>query len=275
MSGIGEAGLGTEIDPSTPSVARVYDAFLGGKDNYEVDREVYRRALEIDPDAPVAARDLRAWLIRVVRFLVGQAGIDQFLDCGSGLPTAENVHQAAQRLSPDVKVVYADNDPVVAAHARALLEENPQTHFVSADLRRPAELLADPVVRKYIDFDRPLALMQCATIHHVVDDEGPAEIMAAYIDALPSGSYVALTHFLDPGEGDENYDLARQLEANLRASVGSGECRTHARILSFLGGLELVEPGLVPVMDWWPDGPRIKPVVSVQRLVVGAVARKP
>ncbi len=117
--------------------------------------------------------------------------------------------------------------------------------------------------------------MQCATIHHVVDADEPAEIMAAYIDALPSGSYVALSHFLDPGAGNEFRDLARQLEANLRASVGSGECRTHARILSFLDGLELVEPGLVPVMDWWPDGPTIKPIVPVQRLVVGAVAKKP
>jgi hypothetical protein len=275
MFGVNEPGVIPEIDPTKPSIARVYDAFLGGKDNFEADREVCRRAMEIDPDAPVAARDLRNWLIRVVRFLVGQAGIDQFLDCGSGLPTAENVHHAAQRLAPDVTVVYVDNDPVVAAHGRALLEENSQTHFVFADLRQPAELLAHPVVRKYIDFTRPVALMQCATIHHVVDEEGPAEIMAAYIDALPSGSYVALSHFLDPGEGSDYQGLARQLETNLRQSVGSGECRTHARIASFLDGLELVEPGLVPVMDWWPDGPRLKPIADVQRLVVGAVARKP
>lgn len=275
MSGVDDHGPAAGIDPSRPSIARVYDAFLGGKDNFEADREVYRRAIAIDPDAPVAARDLRAWLIRVVRFLVGQAGIGQFLDCGSGLPTADNVHQAAQRVSSDVTVVYVDNDPVVAAHARALLEENTRTHFLFADLRRPADVLDDPLVRKYLDFDRPVALMQCATIHHVVDDERPAEIMAAYIDALPSGSYVALSHFLDPGEADADRGLARQLEANLRSSVGSGECRTRERILSFLDGLELVEPGLVPVMDWWPDGPRLKPVAAVQRLVVGAVARKP
>ncbi|MFC0105903.1 SAM-dependent methyltransferase [Kibdelosporangium aridum] len=275
MAGVNELDLAGEVDPTRPSIARVYDAFLGGKDNFEVDREVCRRAIEIDPDAPVAARDLRSWLIRVVRFLVGQAGIDQFLDCGSGLPTAENVHQAAQRLSSDVTVVYVDNDPVVAAHGRALLEENPQTHFVFADLRWPADVLANPVVRKYIDFTRPVALMQCATIHHVLDEEGPAEIMAAYIDALPPDSYVALSHFLDPGEGSEHRDLARQLEMNLRQSVGSGECRTHEEILSFLDGLELVQPGLVPVMDWWPDGPTLKPVAAVQRLVVGAVARKP
>jgi hypothetical protein len=274
MGGVDEPELFAEIDPTKPSIARVYDAFLGGKDNFDVDREVYRRAVEIDPDAPVAARDLRSWMIRVVRFLVGQAGIDQFLDCGSGLPTAENVHQAAQRVSPDVTVVYVDNDPVVAAHGRALLEENSRTHFLFADLRRPADLLVNPVVRKYIDFSRPVALMQCATMHHVVDADGPAEIMAAYIDALPSGSYVALSHFLDPGEGSEHRDLARQLETNLREAVGSGECRTHARILSFLNGLELVEPGLVPVMDWWPDGPKLKPIATVQRLVVGAVARK-
>jgi SAM-dependent methyltransferase len=264
-----------QVDPTRPSIARVYDAFLGGKDNYEVDREVYRQAIAIDPDAPLAARDLRNWLIRVVRFLVGEAGIDQFLDCGSGLPTAENVHQAAQRVNPDVAVVYIDNDPIVAAHGRALLEENPNTHFVFADLRRPQEILAHPVVTKYLDFSRPMVLMQCATIHHVVDEEQPAELMRAYIDALPSGSYVALSHFLDPGEGSEYRPLARQLEDNLRKTVGSGECRTHEEILSFFDGLELVTPGLVPVVDWWPDGPRLKPLAAVQRLVVGAVARKP
>ncbi|MEV4313652.1 SAM-dependent methyltransferase [Actinocrispum sp. NPDC049592] len=264
-----------EVDPTRPSIARVYDAFLGGKDNYEVDREVYRQALAIDPDAPLAARDLRDWLVRVVRFLAGTAGIDQFLDCGSGLPTAQNVHQVAQRTNPDVTVVYVDNDPVVAAHGRALLAENQSTHFLFADLRRPAEILQHPVVTKVLDFDRPLALMQCATIHHVLDEEGPAELMRAYIDALPSGSYVALSHFLDPGEGSEYRSLARRLEENLRRSVGSGECRTHERILSFLDGLEPIEPGLVPVVDWWPDGPPMKPLAPVQRLIAGAVARKP
>ncbi len=265
-----------EVDPTRPSIARVYDAFLGGKDNYEVDREVYRQAVAIDPDAPLAARDLRDWLVRVVRFLAGdEAGIDQFLDCGSGLPTSENVHQVAQRTNPDATIVYVDNDPVVAAHGRALLAENQRTHFLFADLRRPVEILEHPVVTKVLDFDRPLALMQCATIHHVTDEEKPAELMRAYVDALPSGSYVALSHFLDPGEGSEYRRLARQLEDNLRRSVGSGECRTHERILSFLDGLEPVEPGLVPVVEWWPDGPLMRPLVPVQRLIAGVVARKP
>ncbi|MET0135050.1 MAG: SAM-dependent methyltransferase [Kibdelosporangium sp.] len=273
MSAVDEPEL-PQVDPTRPSIARVYDAFLGGKDNYEVDREVYRQAIAIDPDAPLAARDLRNWLIRVVRFLVGAAGIDQFLDCGSGLPTAENVHQAAQRVNPDVTVVYVDKDPIVAAHGRALLAENPRTHFVFADLRRPGQLLAHPVVTKYLDFDRPMALMQCATLHHVRNEERPAELMRTYMDALPSGSYVALSHFLDPGEGSQHRALARQLEDNLRRTVGSGECRTHEEILSLLDGLELVAPGLVPVVGWWPDGPRLRPLAAVQRLVVGVVARK-
>src|SRR5882724_6787099 len=154
------------VDPTRASIARVYDAFLGGKDNYEVDREVLRGVLKAAPEAQELATENRGFLIRACRFLAGQAGITQFLDCGSGLPTAENTHQVVQRINPDATVVYVDNDPVVAAHGRALLEENERTHLVSADIFQPAEVLGDETVRAQIDFTRPLAFLQLGTLHH-------------------------------------------------------------------------------------------------------------
>nr|WP_132878725.1 SAM-dependent methyltransferase [Tamaricihabitans halophyticus] len=265
------------VDTTTASVARVYDRFLSGKDNYEVDRAVYEQVLQIAPQAPQIARDNRAWLIRVVRFLTNNAGINQFLDCGAGLPTAENTHEAAQRLNREARVIYMDNDPVVAAHGRALLEENDRTHLVMGDLTKPDEILSNPTVRKHLDFDQPLALMHCATMHHVPDSDGPRDIMKTYVDALPSGSYLALTHFHDPGEADpEGHELARFIEGVFaNSSMGSGFFRSREEIESLFCGLPLVEPGLTNLNDWWPDGPRLGDVPPVDRVLLGALARKP
>jgi len=263
------------VDTTKPSIARVYDVFLGGKDNYEVDREVYRKTMEISPEVPLLTRAFRQWLVKVVRFLASGPGIDQILDCGSGLPTAENTHQVAQRIRPDTTVVYVDNDPMVVAHGRALLEENDRTHFVAADLRDADALLSHPTVTRYLDWDRPLALMQCATLHHVSDEEDPVGLMERYIEALPSGSYVAISHFFDPADGSEMSELAKVLEVNLRNAVGSGWCRTYSEIESLFGGLELVAPGLVAASEWWPDGPRVTPPSAVESIAYGAVARKP
>jgi SAM-dependent methyltransferase len=264
----------TELDLTRPSVARVYDAFLGGKDNYEVDREVCRRAVAVDPDAARVPRDGRNWLMRVVRFLVEEAGIDQILDCGSGLPTAENVHQVAQRYGRTT-VVYVDNDPLTAAYGRALLEGEPGTHVVEADLRRPAELLAHPVVARHLDLGRPLAVIQSGTLHYIPDADGPHEIVQAYVDALAPGSYLALSHLLAPERGSPHSAVVGRLGDNLRSAVGWVKCRRHSEILSFLDGLTLVEPGLVPVSEWRPTGPRGGSVAAVRRLLVGAVGRKP
>jgi hypothetical protein len=263
------------IDTTKASIARVYDAFLGGKDNYEVDRAVCDVIYEIAPEASAFARAFRGWLIRAVRFLAAEAGIDQFLDCGSGLPTAENTHQAVQRINPEARVVYVDNDPIVAAHGLALLEENDHTHFVAGDLRHPDTLLSHPVITKHLDWDRPLALIQCATLHHLHDAEKPHEIMASYINALPSGSYVALAHFYDPADGSTYSELARGIETRFRdSSMGTGRFRTRAEITRFFDGLELVEPGLVRMVDWWPDGPRLTSA-DVDHIGLGAVGRKP
>jgi SAM-dependent methyltransferase len=262
------------IDPTKASIARVYDAFLNGKDNYEVDREVFRRIQQVAPEATQWTWDHRNFLVRVTRFIAGQTGITQFLDCGSGLPTAENTHHVAQRIQPDARVVYVDNDPTVIAHGRALLVENEQTFFSAADIFQPREVLNDEVVRKHLDFSEPIALFQLGTLHHYNGERSPQSIMAEYIDALPSGSYVAISHFLDPE--NEYTELARRLEQIfLHSPMGSGRFRTRTEIEAMLPGLELVEPGLVRCVDWWPDGPRIKPLEPAQHCIVGGVGRKP
>jgi hypothetical protein len=264
------------IDTSRPSVARVYDCFLGGKDNYEVDREVFRQVDAVAPQMKQLARDHRAWLVRVTRFLAREAGIDQFLDCGAGLPTAENTHQAAQRLNPDARVVYIDNDPVVAAHGRALLEENDRTHLVMADLTKPDEVFSHPAVARLLDLTRPLALIQCSTIHHVSDAERPLDIMRRYTELLPSGSYVALTHFHDPQDGGEASDLARFVEDVFsNGAMGSGYFRSRTEIEALFDDLELVEPGIARLNDWWPDGPLLSPHTAVDDVLIGGLARKP
>jgi hypothetical protein len=262
------------IDTTKASIARVYDAFLNGKDNYEIDREVLRRVQQVAPEAIRLGGDNRDFLIRVTRFIASQTGITQFLDCGSGLPTAENTHQVAQRIQPDTRVVYIDNDPVVLAHGRALLEENDQTHFSAADIFKPDQIINDEVVRKYLDFSEPIALFQLGTLHHYNGERNPASIMAEYIDALPSGSYVAISHFLDPE--NEHTALAKRLQQIfVNSPLGSGWFRPRAEIMAMLAGLELVEPGLTRCVDWWPDGPRLKPLEPAQHCIVGAVGRKP
>lgn len=262
------------VDVTKASVARVYDAFLGGKENYKIDREVLHRIQQVAPEAAQLGWDNRAFLIRASRFIATQTGITQYLDCGSGLPTAENTHQVVQRIQRDARVVYVDNDPVVLAHGRALLEENDRTHLVDADIFKPAEVLNNELVHKYLDFSQPIALYQCGTLHHYSGDRSPGDIMAEYVDALPAGSYVALSHFFDP-ETAEHSALARKMEEIfVHSPMGSGWFRIRSEIESMFPGLELVDPGLTLCADWWPDGPRVKPMTSVQYCIVGAVGRK-
>ena len=263
------------VDPTRASIARVYDAFLNGKDNYEIDRAVLKGVQERMPSAQELAFENRGFLIRVCRFLATQTDIDQFLDLGSGLPTAENVHQVVQRIKPEAKVNYVDNDPVVLAHGRALLEENEYCRFVAADIFDPKTILENEEIRHFIDFNRPLALFQMGTLHHFNGPrEAPKEMMREFIDVLPSGSYVGLSHFLDPQ--NEYSSTAREAEeAFLHSPMGSGTFRTHDELLELFPGLELVEPGLVRCADWWPDGPQLRPLTAAQRCIAGAVGRKP
>lgn len=262
------------VDPTRASIARVYDAFLGGKDNYAIDREVLRGVQQAAPEAQELATENRGFLIRACRFLAGQTDLIQYLDCGSGLPTAENTHQVVQRVDSDAAVVYVDNDPVVLAHGRALLEDNEHTHFSAADIFNPSEVLEDGVVRKHLDWTEPIVLLQVGTLHHYTGEQNPADIMQQYIDALPSGSYVAISHFLDPE--NEYSGVARRMEDMfLHSPMGSGSFRTMAELQELLCGLEMIEPGLTRCADWWPDGPRLKPLNQVQHCIAGGVARKP
>ncbi|MFI6870324.1 SAM-dependent methyltransferase [Nocardia sp. NPDC050406] len=256
------------------SIARVYDAALNGKDNFEIDREVLAQVRAVAPGVAELAWANRDFLIRTSRFLAQQADVEQYLDLGAGLPTAENTHQVVQRVDPEARVVYVDNDPMVLAHANALLDGVARTTIVNADIFRPFEVLKNPTVRAYLDLAEPVALFQVGTLHHYPDDD-VADIMHTYVDALPSGSYVAIAHFFDP-ETPEHSELAQQMEEKfVHSPMGSGRFRTRAEIQSLFDGLEMVEPGLVLCDDWWPDGPRLKPLSPVRHCIVGGVGRKP
>ncbi|MFI5778348.1 SAM-dependent methyltransferase [Nocardia sp. NPDC051570] len=261
------------VDTSRASIARVYDAALNGKDNFEVDREVLAQVATVAPGVAELAWANRDFLIRACRFLASQAGINQYLDLGSGLPTAENTNQVVQRIVPNSRVVYVDNDPLVLAHARVLLEENTDTSIVEADIFRPFDVLGNQAVREELDFSRPLALFQVGTLHHYLDDDA-AELMRTYIDALASGSYVVIAHFFDP-EIDRYSELARKMEDKfVHSPMGGGRFRTRAEIQAMFGDLEMVEPGLVLCDEWWPDGPRLAPLSEVRHCIVGGVGRK-
>jgi SAM-dependent methyltransferase len=261
------------VDTTRASIARVYDAALNGKDNYEIDREVLRQVATVAPQVKDLAWSNRNFLVRACRFLAGQVGITQYLDCGSGLPTAENTHQVVQRLKPEAKVLYIDNDPVVLAHGRALLEENDNTLFVSADIFEPDEVLGRDEVREFLDFNKPIAVIQNGTLHHYIGDEAP-EIMRKYVDAVVPGSYTVIAHFFDP-QTPEHSEIARKMEEKFTHSpMGSGVFRTRDELLELFPGQELVPPGLVLCDDWWPDGPRVKPLNQVEECIAGAVGRK-
>lgn len=267
--------LPARIDTTKASIARVYDAFLDGRDNYEIDRRVMNDVLRFAPQSKRLAKAQRRWLVRAIRYLA-TAGVDQFLDCGSGMPTVENTHQVAQRHNPDAVVVYVDIDPVVSAHGRALLVENDRTYFVQADVRHPKALLKHVIVTEHLDFTRPMAMIQCAIMHHIDDDAQPVALMAEYIHALPSGSFVVFNHFWDPEDGGEASALAHRFEATFRgSSMGTGRFRTRAEIEAMLVGLDLLEPGLVELDQWWPDNSVPTERVLVERLVLCTVGRKP
>lgn len=272
-----------DINTSEPSVARCYDYMLGGKDNFAVDRELGDKAVELVPEMPQVCRDNRELLIRVVRYM-SRVGIDQFLDIGSGLPTMENTHQAAQRLNPDASVVYVDNDPIVLAHGRAILEENPHTTVLDADMRDADAVFSAKPCRDLLASDRPVGLLLLAIIHHLNDEEDPAGMVRAYLDRLPSGSMVAISHFYTPVEelqeldaeiGQELFDKASRTERLLmREGAGTGRFRTRAELAALFGDTEFIEPGLTHPPLWWPDGP--PPYLGAdQRLLLCGVARKP
>ncbi len=268
------------VDVTQPSIARVYDYLLGGKDNFAVDRQVAQMALEIAPDGPLTARANREFLHRVVRTLAADFGIRQFLDLGSVLPSAGNVHEVAQAIDPAVRVVYVDNDPIVLTHGRALLAGNQSTIVVQADARDAEALLTHPEVRGHLDFDQPLGLLLFAILHHFNDAEDPAAIAARLIEPLAPGSFVAISHFCNPGAAHP--EVAAQAEAGeklFNERLGTGRWRSHEDIIGFFGGLELLDPGLVALPLWRPDAAepdvgQVHELPEIHHTFVGGVARK-
>lgn len=255
------------IDTSRPHPARMYDYFLGGKDNYEVDQEAAEEFIKVAPEVREGVRANRRFLRRAVEHVVAEGGIRQILDVGTGLPTEPNVHQIARAVAPETRVAYVDNDPIVSTHSMALLDE-PDTSVVLADLRDPRAILDHPEVRELIDLDRPVALLLVAVVHFIAEAEDPDGIIQTLRDALPTGSYLVLSH----ATGDVHEDRREDAAAVYGKATASMNLRPHARILDFFGDFTLIDPGLVRVTDWRPEEPPRpdQPPIGIY----GGVARK-
>jgi hypothetical protein len=246
------------FDTSRPNIARIYDALLGGKDNYEADREAAQALTEAIPSAVRAAHDNRAFLRRVVTYLA-RAGIAQFLDIGTGLPAQGSVHEVAQEISPGARVLCVDNDPVVLAHAEALLSKAEGVMAVERDVQYPRELLGRRMVREFLDFDQPIAVLLVAVLHFVGDEGRPWEAVKAITDRLAPGSYLVVSHVTGDELPEEAIDRAREIYAE---TFVPGTVRRRSEILRFFTGTSLIDPGLVDVAHWKPDRPvRDRPTV--------------
>jgi hypothetical protein len=261
-----------DVDTSRPHVARMYDYFIGGKNNFAADREIADKVIATVPGVRTGPRENRAFLGRAVKYLA-EAGIRQFLDIGTGLPTASSVHEVAQAVAPQSRVVYVDNDPLVLVHARALLTSSPEgrTAYIQADLRDPSAILSSSAVRSVLDFTKPIGLLLVAVLHFIEDADKPAELVAPLVGALPSGSYVAASHLTSEF-------APAAVATGLRSYRGDGisaiprDGDVFAEIA--FAGLELVPPGVVPLSEWRrPSADLVPPASEVN--CYGGVARKP
>jgi hypothetical protein len=240
----------TTVDIDKPSAARMYDYLLGGSHNFAVDREFLEKILEIQPEAKRIAIMNRAFLRRAVLFMLNQ-GIRQFLDLGSGIPTVGNVHEIAHSVDPDSRVVYVDNEHVAVAHGQLLLEDNRNVTIVQADITKPGLVLTDAETRRTLDFDKPIGLLAVTIGHYVLDSQDPQAIFAAYRDAVPPGSYLAMTHLTNDFEAIK----ADELTEAMKSTQNNVQARSRDEILSLFGEFELVEPGLVTTSQWRSDLP--------------------
>lgn len=259
-----------DIDPRIPSPARVYDHLLGGFANFEVDRAIAARMIEIIPEIPRTARANRAFLQRAVRFLV-DAGIDQFLDLGSGIPTAGNVHEIAQCSRPDARVVYVDIDPVAVTMSRQLLAENPNASAIHGNFTDIEGVLDHPQVHAHLDFDRPVAILLVSMLHFVHDDAVAATVFERLRAAVCPGSYLALSHLTSEGPREQ---MDRMLAVTERVTGRGDRLRTHTELMALLGDLVLIEPGLTYLAHWRPDPDEALPPVRPLDGYAG-IARKP
>jgi SAM-dependent methyltransferase len=245
----GEGGQLSEIDTSVPHIARVYDYWLGGKDNFASDRAAAEAAMREDPNVVEGVRGNRAFLARAVRYLAGQAGVRQFLDIGTGIPAADNTHEVAQAMARECRVVYVDNDPIVLSHARALLTSEPEgaTAYLDEDLRNVAEIIR--AAGETLRFSEPVAVMLIGILHCIPDEDDPAGVIRQLMDAVPPGSYLAISH----PANDINSPGVRRLASRLNELMPVKlRFRSRAEVAALFDGLELVEPGLVRAPEWRP-----------------------
>jgi hypothetical protein len=262
------AGLRLEV----PHSARMYDYYLGGKTNYPADREAAEQVLTLAPSARISAQQNRAFVHRAVRFLAEEAGIDQFLDVGTGIPTPPNLHEVVQAVTPAARVVYVDNDPIVLAHARALLTSSPEgrTAYLEADLRRPGDILSNPAVTDVLDLSRPVALSLVAVLQFFPDAMGPAAIVRELVDALPAGSHVVISH----GTSDVLPEISRRSSDVYNRRGIPLQLRSRAEVAALVpAGMELVEPGVVLLHRWRPEATADLPADS-DVSGYGLIARK-
>lgn len=266
FSGWREAG----VDPTKPSIARVYDYWLGGKHNFVADRELAEAMATLDPWIPAACKANRAFLGRAVRFMAGR-GIRQFLDLGSGIPTAGNVHEIAQQAAPGSRVVYVDRDSVAVAEGSKMLAGNPGTAVVQADIRKPSQILSDPAVGSLIDFSQPVGLILVAILHFVLDADDPGSLVTRLRRAVPPGSYLAISH----ATSHSNPRLAAAAERIYNYRGADGQSRSMEEIASFFGDWEMIEPGLVYAPVWRPDQEQYVPDNPEKFWLLAGAARKP
>jgi hypothetical protein len=251
MESVYETFIDSVIDPNRPNVARMYNYFLGGKDNFPSDRRAAEEVISKVPHVREMAKHNRYFLHRCIRYLAEECQIRQFLDFGTGIPTHGSVHEVAQEIIPNARIVYVDNDPVVLAHSRALRVPTENVAVVEADIRDPRSLLRSSDVKELIDFSEPIGVLFIAVLHFITDDEDPYGIIDVFREAVPSGSHIAITHI---EKTSETLQAARVYD---RANA-PGVPRSHYEVMNFLGGLQLVYPGLVSISEWRPefDAPR-------------------
>lgn len=262
MPGSNRQVPGAAFDVTVPNVARIYDYLLGGKDNYAADRDAAEELRKVVRGVQVACRQNRQFLRRAVEYLASEAGIRQFVDIGSGLPTASNTHQIAQAVRPDARVVYVDHDPIVVAHSRVLLGSSPNVAVVSADLRDPGAITGDPALRELVDLSKPTAFLLVAVLHFIGDDEDPYRIVGMLRSVMAPGSSLVISHVTGDGVSPDEYKGGVSVYEKASAPVVP---RSYHEVLRFFDGMDLVDPGLVNISQWRTErGP-------TRRLIYGGV----